>query len=103
MVAPLPADPNLGGFQRHSHFPLRLFYGRYTIIRIWIPELFTGCPPSLTAFCHWLQVAIALPILREIGALHVGFLPHRSNSGPPLAQTVNPKGVTNTEWGHIRC
>jgi hypothetical protein len=85
----LRLDIELPGAMRWTRRRVSAVYTSLTLILGLLPERFAGCQPSIGAFCQWLQLDWALPALREIATLHLGFLP------PPLG--FKPSSVRGGE------
>lgn len=79
----LRLDIELPGAMRWIRRRVKYVHASLTIVLGLLPELFVGCPPSLTAFCQRLQTDFVLPTLREIAALQLGFLPPPLGLRPP--------------------
>jgi hypothetical protein len=95
----LRPDIELPGAIRWTRRHVRYVQASLTILVGLLPELFAGCPPNLSAFCHWLQVAIVLPTLREIAAVHLGFLPPPLGFRPPCGSDGESKRDNHHRMG----
>jgi transposase-like protein len=87
----LRLDIELPGAIRWTRRRVKYVQASLTVLLGLLPELFAGCQPTLTAFCHWLRVDVVLPALREIAALHLGFLPPPLGFRPPCGLGGEPK------------
>jgi hypothetical protein len=87
----LRPDIELPGAIRWTRRRVRYVQASLTILVGLLPELFAGCQPTLSACCHWLQVAIVLPTLREIATVHLGFLPPPLGFRPPCGSDGESK------------
>ena len=79
----LRPDIELPGAMRWTRRRVQRVHAALTVLRGLLPELFSGCQPTLSAFCQRLRVAVVLPTLREIAAAHLGFLPSPLGFSPP--------------------
>jgi hypothetical protein len=87
----LRLDIELPGAIRWTRRRVNYVHSLLTILLGLVPELFTGCQPRLSAFCQWLGVDVVLPVLREIAALQLGFLPPPLGFRPPSVSDGEPK------------
>jgi hypothetical protein len=79
----LRPDIELPGAIRWTRRRVQRVHVALTVLRGLLPEFFSGCQPTLSAFCQRLRVDVGLPTLREIAALHLGFLPPPLGFRPP--------------------
>ena len=87
----LRLDIELPGAIRWIRRRVKYVHASLTILLGLLPELFIGCQPTLTAFCQRLQTDFVLLTLREITALHLGFLPPPLGFRPPSRSGGEPK------------
>lgn len=87
----LRPDIELPGAIRWTRRRVKAVYISLTLLLGLRPERFAGCPPTLNAFCQSLQVDFVLPTVREIAAIHLGFLPPPVGFSPPSCPGGDPR------------
>ncbi len=87
----LRLDIELPGAIRWTRRRVKYVHASLTIVLGLLPGLMAGCQPTLSAFCQWLRVDVVLPALREIAALHLGFLPPPLGFSPPSGLGGEPE------------
>ena len=95
----LRLDIELPGAIRWTRRRVKAVHACLTILLGLLPELFVGCQPTLGAFSQWLQVDSLLPALREIAALHLGYLPPPLGFKPPSCSGGEPKRHIQQQTG----
>ncbi len=95
----LRLDIELPGAIRWTRRRVKAIHACLTILLGLLPELFVGCQPTLGAFSQWLQVDFTLPALREIAALHLGYLPPPLGFKPSACSGSDPKRPIQQQTG----
>ena len=86
----LRLDIELPGAIRWTRRRVKSVHASLQILLGLLAEIFAGCQPSLSAFCQWLEVDFALPVLREMAALYLGLLPPPLGFKPPAIPGGEP-------------
>ena len=83
-------DIELPGAIRWTRRRVKSVHASLQLLLGLLVEIFVGCQPSLRAFCQWLEVDFALPVLREMAALYLGLLPPPLGFKPPAIPGGEP-------------
>ena len=95
----LRLDIELPGAIRWTRRRVKAVHACLTILLGLLPELFVGCQPTFSAFSQWLRVDFILPALREIAALHLGYLPPPLGFKPPACSGGEAKRPIQQQTG----
>ena len=92
-------DIELPGAIRWTRRRVKAVHACLTILLGLLPELFIGCQPTVTAFSQRLRVDFILPVLREIAAVHLGYLPPPLGFSPPSCSGGEAKRPLQQQTG----
>ena len=95
----LRLDIELPGALRWMRRRVKSIHASLTTLKGLAPEHFLECEPTLASFRRHIEVDPVLPVLREIAALHLAFLPPPLGFRPPPLAGGEPKSVLQHRTG----
>jgi len=95
----LRLDIELPGALRWIRRRLEAVHTTLILILGLLPDLLSGCPPTVSAFRQWLGVDWVLPVLREIAELQLARLPPPLGFQPPVGRGGESKQPRQHQGG----